>query len=85
LNCLGREFLECGIVQGVEIAIVDGEFRIGLSVFSYCGRLELFGLVVSFCTPCNVMGVAESVNIDDVGICWGKQQILNSLILVRIS
>jgi len=25
------------------------------------------------------MGIAESIDVDDVGVCWGEEEVLNGL------
>lgn len=74
---LGGEDAELGFVLRVEIGVVrwdcDVDFAAG---FEVCCR-ELFGLVVTFCSPCDVVGVAEGVDVEDVDVGGSQEEVLD--------
>ena len=43
------------------------------------GGGELGGLVVAFGAPGDVVGVAEGVDVEDVDVGWGEQDVLYEL------
>lgn len=46
--------------------------------FEVRGR-EFLGLVVAFGPPCYVVGVAEGVDVEDVDVGWGEEDVLDEL------
>lgn len=73
------EFGEFRFVLRVEVAIVlrdvDIDFAAG---FEVC-RGKLFGFVVAFCAPGYVVGVAECVDVEDVDVGGGEEDVLDEL------
>lgn len=43
------------------------------------GGGQLLGFVVSLGTPCDIVGVTEGVNVEDVDISRCEQNVLNEL------
>jgi hypothetical protein len=70
-NGFGREFLKRRVVQGIEIAVVEGELFLRLAVFVDGGCLELLGFVVTFRAPGDIVRIAEGVDVNDIGVRWG--------------
>jgi hypothetical protein len=54
---------------------VDVDLAAGLEV----GRGQLFGFVVSLSTPCDVVGVTESINVENIDVGWREQDVLDEL------
>jgi hypothetical protein len=67
------------VVQGIEIAVIKGEFFLRLAVFVDGGCLELLRFVVTFRAPGDIVRVAERVDINDVSVGWGEKKVLNRL------
>jgi hypothetical protein len=73
---LGSEGAELGLVLGVEVCVVGGDCDVDFAAGFDVGGGQLFGFVVSFCAPCDVVGVAEGVHVEDVDICWRQKEVL---------
>jgi len=72
----GGEGAQLGLVLGVEVGVVRGDRDVDFAAgFDVC-RGQLLGLVVSFRTPCDVVGVAEGVDVEDVDVCGCQKEVL---------
>lgn len=73
---LGCKSAKLGLVLGVEVCVVgrncDIDFAAG---FDVCGG-QLLGFVVTFRTPCDVVSVAEGVDVEDVDVCRRQEEVL---------
>ena len=47
------------------------------------GGRQFFGFVVSFGTPGYVVGVAKGIDIEDVDVSWGEEEVLDELLNVN--
>lgn len=55
---------------------VDVDLTAGLKV----RRGQFLGLVISLGTPCDIVGVAERVDVEDVDVGWGEEDVLDELV-----
>jgi hypothetical protein len=71
LGWLLGEFREFGFVLRVEIAVILGDVDVDFAAgFDGCGA-KFFGLVITLCTPCDVVCVAKGVDVEDVDVGGG--------------
>ncbi len=79
LGCLFGDLAHLGFVLRIQVAVVlrdvDVDFAAGLEV----GDLEFRGLVVALGAPGDVVGVAEGVDVEDVDVGGGKEEVLEEL------
>jgi hypothetical protein len=70
------ESAEFRLVLGVEVGVVGGDCDVDLAAgFDVC-RGEFLGLVVALCAPGDVVGVAEGVDVEDVDVSGGEEEVL---------
>jgi hypothetical protein len=72
----GLEGAELGLVLGVEVCVVGGDGDVDFAAGFDVGCGELFGFVVALCAPGDVVGVAEGVDVEDVDVGGGKEEVL---------
>ena len=61
---------ESFVVAGIDVELFARHFEFdGVALFAFCGAKVDVDDVVAFCTPCDVVGVAESIDLEgtDVG------------------
>ena len=67
----------------VEVAVVlrdvDVDFAAGFKVCDF----EFGGFIVAFGSPGDVMGVAEGVDVEDVDVGGGQQEVLEELCTIN--
>ena len=80
---LGRENAKLLLVLAVEIVVIAGDGNVDFTTWLGDGRGQLLRLVISLGTPCDIVGVAEGVDVEDVDVCWREQDVLNELEDVR--
>ncbi len=69
------DFSEGFVVDYVEVAETHGYFHVAV-FFGVDGVfLFFFGGVAS--APCYIVYIAEGVDVDYVGVCWGKDEVLD--------
>jgi hypothetical protein len=63
-------------ILGVQFCAVSriGEVYCATSIL--CNRREFLRLVVTFGTSCDVVRVAERVDIENVDVSWGQEKVL---------
>ena len=76
---LGVEGAELGFVLGVEVGVVGGDADVDLAAGFDVGGGQLFGIVVAFRAPGDVVCVAEGVDVENVYIGRRKEEILEEL------
>lgn len=74
---LDDDLAHLGLVLGVQIAVVRGDVDVDLAARLEHGGWQLLRLVVTFRTPCDIMGVAEGVDVEDVDVGRGEEQVLD--------
>ena len=82
LHLLGRflgEDTHFGVVLGVEVAVVLGDGDVDLASRFEVGGGEFGGFVVAFRAPGDVVGVAEGVDVEDVDVGGGEEEVLDEL------
>lgn len=85
LRGLHGELGELGFVLGIKVTIVLGDVNVDLATGLEVGRGQFLGLVISFGTPGDIVGVTEGVDIEDVDVGWREQDILDELdMLVKV-
>ena len=73
----GGEGAHLGFVLCIEITIVGGNIDVDLSArLESCGW-KLFGFVVTFGTPCDVVGVTEGVDVENIDLGWREEKVLD--------
>ena len=72
----GGEGAEFGLVLGVEVCVVGGDVDVDFAAGFDVGGGQLFGFVVALCTPGDVVGVAEGVDVEDVDVCRSEEEVL---------
>lgn len=74
------EFGEFRFVLRIEVAIVLGDVDVDFAAgFEVCGG-QFFGFVVAFRAPGYVVGVAKGVDVEDVDVGWGEEDVLDELV-----
>ena len=68
-----------GLVELVQVAVVEVGLLVRFSFCVYGCCFEGGRLVVAFCAPGYVVGVAEGVDVDDVCVGWGEEEVLEGL------
>jgi hypothetical protein len=70
------ESAEFRLVLGVEVGVVGGDCDVDLAAGFYVCRGQFLGLVVALCAPGDVVGVAEGVDVEDVDVGGGEEEVL---------
>jgi hypothetical protein len=73
------EFLKCGVVELVEVGVVEVRLLVGFAFGVYGGGFQGGRFVVAFCAPGYVVRVAEGVDVDDVCVGGGEEEVLQGL------
>ena len=78
LRCLplGLEGTELGLVLSVKICIVGGNGNLDFATWLEGYGGEFFGFVITFGAPGDIVGVAESVHVQNVDISRSKKEVL---------
>ena len=76
-DVFGAESVEFGLVLGVEICVVGGDGDVDFAARFEVRGGEFLGLVVAFGAPGDVVGVAEGVDVQDVEVGGGKEEVLD--------
>jgi hypothetical protein len=78
LRCLplGLEGAELGLVLSVKICIVGGNGDLDFATWLEGYGGEFLGFVVTFCAPGDIVGVTESVHVQNVDISRSKKEVL---------
>ena len=71
-----HDFAHFGFVLSVKVAVVGGDVDVDFAAWFGGYGAEFFGLVVAFGSPCDVVGVAEGVDVEDVDVGWGEEEVL---------
>lgn len=79
LNRFLRDLAHLGVVLGVEVAVILGNIDVNFAARFEVGDFKFGRFVVAFSTPSDVVGIAESIDIEDVNVGRGKEQILDEL------
>ena len=74
---LGSESAQLGLVLGVQVCVVGGDCDVDFAAGFDVGCGQLFGFVVSFGAPCDVVGVAEGVDVEDVDVGGSQEEVLD--------
>lgn len=82
LDGFGGDDAHFGVVLGVEVAIVLGDGDVDFTAGFKVRRGEFGGFVVAFGAPGYVVGVAEGVDVEDVDVGWGHEEVLDELFSV---
>ena len=70
-------FAHFGFVLMVQIAVVSRNVDIYFAAcFENCRR-EFFGFIVSFSSPCDIVGVTKGVDIQNVDVGGCKEEVLD--------
>ena len=77
LGGFGSEGTQLRVILVVQIAVVLGNANVDLTAGFGVRRRELFSLVVTLGAPGDVVGVAEGVDIQDVDVGGGKEEVLD--------
>lgn len=70
------EGAEFGFILGIEIGVVGGDGDVDLATRFEVRGGEFLGLVVAFGAPGDVVGVTEGVDVEDVDVGWGEEEVL---------
>lgn len=78
LGCLvfGVEGQEFGFVLAVQILLISRDGDIDLPARLQRGRRQLLWFIIALCTPSDVVGVAEGVDVEDVDVGGREEQVL---------
>lgn len=79
LGGFGADDAHFCVVLSVEIAVVLRDVDVDFAAWFEVGTGELFGFVVAFGAPGYVVGVAEGVDVEDVDVGGGKEEVLDEL------
>jgi len=69
---------------GVQITIILGNVDIDLATRLQSCRRQLLGFVVALGTPRDVVGITEGVDIENVDVCWGEEDVLDELEIMLV-
>lgn len=84
LGWLVREFHQFGLVLRVQVAVVLWDVDIDLAAGFQVSRRQFLGLVIALGTPCDIMGVTERVDVQNVDVRGGEQDVLDKLFMVSV-
>ena len=70
--------------MGVQITIILGNVDIDLATRLQSCRRQLLGFVVTLGTPCDVMGITEGIDVENVDVGWGEEDVLDELEIVLV-
>ncbi len=78
-NSFGGEFLQRRLVELIKVGVVEAGLlvRFALCVYRCCFKGRRF--IVTFCAPGYIVRVAEGVDVDDVCVGWGEEEVLQGL------
>lgn len=82
LGGLCGELYQLGLVLSVQVTIILGDVDVDLTARLQSRRRQLLGLVVTLGTPCDIVGIAESVDVENVDVGRGKEDVLDELELM---
>jgi len=74
---LHNDLAHLGLILSIQVAVVGGDVYVDFTARLECRRRQLLGLVVSFGTPSDVVGVTEGVDIENVDVGGRKEEVLN--------
>lgn len=83
LGGLHGELGKLRIILVVQIAVVLRNVDVDLTAGLEVRGGQFLGLVISLSTPCDIVGVAEGVDVEDIDVGWREQDVLNELEDVR--
>ena len=69
----------------VEIFVVAGDVDVDFAFFGGFDAFEFGGFVVALCTPGDIVGVAEGVDVQNVDVGGREEKVLNELCGVSLS
>jgi len=79
LGCLGGNDAHFGVILIIEVAVVLGDGDVDFTVGLELHAGQFLGFVVAFGAPGDVVGVAEGVNVEDVEVGGGEEEIMDEL------
>lgn len=70
--------------MGVKITIILRDVDVDLATGLQSRRRQLLGFVVALGTPCDVVGITEGVNVENVDVGWGEEDVLDELEIMLV-
>lgn len=73
----GAESAEFGLVLRIEIGVIGRDRDVDFAAWLEIRRGELLRRVVAFGAPGDIVRIAEGVDVEDVDVSRGQQEVLN--------
>ena len=72
-GCFDHNLPHLSLVLGIEIRVVRRDVDVYLATRLEVGGRQLLSFVITFCTPCNIMGITEGVDVENVDVSRGEE------------
>lgn len=73
---LGRKDPQLVLVLAVQVMIVSRNSHVDLAAWFCGGTAELLWLVIALGSPCDVVGIAKGIDVEDVDVGRGQEEVL---------
>ena len=77
LGGFGGEEAKFRIILVVQIAVVLGSLELYLTAGFDVRGGEFLGFVIAFGSPRDVVSVAEGIDVQDIDVGWGEEEVLD--------